>query len=289
MIKGHITGGITGKAKIAGVIGWPVTHSLSPRLHGFWLEHHAIDGAYIPLPVSPDHIETAIASLPMLGFRGANVTVPHKIAAFNTVDERSAAATAMGAVNTLVCRDDGSIYGDNTDGYGFISNLKAGAPDWDPTAGPALVLGAGGAARAVVWSLIDAGVPNVMLANRTTEKAEIIASHMDGSITVIPWDDREDAVVDAGLIVNTTALGMTGKPELEMNLQGALASTVVTDIVYAPLKTLLLRDAAAGGCHVVDGLGMLLHQAVPGFEAWFDVRPDVTTGLRDHVLAGLAS
>lgn len=285
MTMGHITG----EAKVAGVIGWPVKHSLSPRLHGFWLQHHDIDGAYIPLPVSADHIEMAITSLPKLGFRGANVTVPHKIAAFNVVDERSPAATAIGAVNTLICRDDGSIYGDNTDGYGFIANLKVGAPDWVPTAAPAFVLGAGGAARAVVWSLIDAGVPSVMVANRTAEKAEIIASDIDGSITVIPWDDREAAIDDAGLIVNTTSLGMAGKPELEISLQGAPVSTVVTDIVYAPLKTPLLRDAAARGCQVVDGLGMLLHQAVPGFEAWFDVRPEVTADLRDHVLAGLAN
>lgn len=279
---------ITGAAKIAGVIGWPVAHSLSPRLHGFWLDHHEIDGAYIPLPVSPDHIEMAIASLPKLGFRGANVTVPHKIAAFNAADELSPAAKAIGAVNTLVCREDGSIFGDNTDGYGFIANLKAGASDWNPAAAPALVLGAGGAARAVVWSLLDAGVPSVMIANRTMEKAQLIADGMDGPIKVVPWDDRSDAVDGAGLVVNTTALGMTGKPALEMDLGHAAQSTLVTDIVYAPLETPLLCDAASCGCQVVDGLGMLLHQAVPGFDAWFGVRPDVTDGLRTHVLAGLA-
>lgn len=279
---------ITGAAKIAGVIGWPVAHSLSPRLHGFWLDQHNVDGAYIPMPVSPDHIEIAIASLQKLGFRGANVTVPHKIAAFNAADELSPAATAIGAVNTLVCREDGSIFGDNTDGYGFIANLKVGAPDWDPAAAPALVLGAGGAARAVVWSLLDAGVPRVMIANRTTEKAQVIADDMDGPMTVVPWDDRSDAVDGAGLVVNTTALGMTGKPSLEMDLGRAVASTLVTDIVYAPLETPLLRDAASHGCKVVDGLGMLLHQAVPGFDAWFGVRPDVTDDLRTYVLAGLA-
>lgn len=284
-----ITGGITGEAKIAGVIGWPIAHSLSPRLHGFWLDHHGVDGAYIPMPVSPDHIEMAIASLPKLGFQGANVTVPHKIAAFNAADELSPAARAIGAVNTLVCRDDGSIFGDNTDGYGFIANLKSGASDWDPSSAPALVLGAGGAARGVVWSLIDAGVPSVMIANRTAEKADVIANDLDGVITVIPWDDRGDAVADAGLIVNTTSLGMTGKPALEMNLERASSSTFVTDIVYAPLETPLLRDAAARGCKVVDGLGMLLYQAVPGFDAWFGVRPQVTDALRAHVLAGLAS
>ena len=279
---------ITGAAKIAGVIGWPVAHSLSPRLHGFWLDHHGIDGAYVPMSVSPEHIEMAIASLPKLGFRGANVTVPHKVAAFNAADELSPAALAIGAVNTLICRDDGSIHGDNTDGYGFIANLKAGAPNWNPTSAPALVLGAGGAARAVVWSLIDAGVPRVMLANRTAEKADVITNDMNGQIMVIPWNDRGDVIDGAGLIVNTTSLGMSGKPALEMNLGNAEPTTVVTDIVYAPLETQLLRDAASQGCHVVDGLGMLLHQAVPGFESWFGVRPEVTPALRDHVLVGLA-
>jgi shikimate dehydrogenase len=278
---------ISGQAKIAGVMGWPVAHSLSPRLHGFWLDHHGVDGAYIPIPVSPDDIDTVIKTLPKLGFRGANVTVPHKIAAFNAADQLSPAAQAIGAVNTLVCREDGSIFGDNTDGYGFIANLKAGAPTWNASASPALVLGAGGAARAVVWSLLDAGVPKVTLTNRTQEKAEIIANDMSGDVTVIPWKEREDAVQGAGLIVNTTTLGMTGKPALELNITNAAATPVVTDIVYVPLQTPLLRDAAAVGCQVVDGLGMLLHQAVPGFEAWFGVRPDVTSALRDHVLAGL--
>jgi shikimate dehydrogenase len=278
---------ISGQAKIAGVMGWPVAHSLSPRLHGFWLDYHGVDGAYIPIPVSPDDIETVIKTLPKLGFRGANVTVPHKIPAFNAADELSPAAQAIGAVNTLVCREDGSIFGDNTDGYGFIANLRIGAPTWNPSAGPALVLGAGGAARAVVWSLLDAGVPNVVLTNRTQEKADIIAKDMSGDVTVIPWDQREGAVRDAGLIVNTTSLGMTGKPALELNITNVAESTVVTDIVYVPLQTPLLRDAAAVGCQIVDGLGMLLHQAVPGFEAWFGLRPDVTPDLRDHVLSGL--
>lgn len=281
-------GTLSGAAKIAGVIGWPVSHSLSPRLHGYWLNHHGIDGAYIPLPVSPDNIEAVIKTLPKMGFKGANVTVPHKIAALHASDELSSAAMAIGAVNTLVCREDGSIYGDNTDGYGFIANLKVGAVNWDPSATSALVLGAGGAARAVVWSLIDAGVPNVMLTNRTIEKAEVIASDIDGNINPFPWDERDHAVADAGLIVNTTSLGMTGKPPLEMSLASISSSALVTDIVYAPLQTELLRDASDRGCLTVDGLGMLLHQAVPGFDAWFGVHPEVSTDLRAHVLAGLA-
>lgn len=278
---------MSGQAKIAGVMGWPVAHSLSPRLHGFWLEHHGVDGAYIPMLVSPDDIETVIKILPKLGFRGANVTVPHKVSAHDVADELSPAARAIGAVNTLICRDDGSIYGDNTDGYGFIANLKAGAPSWDPSAGPALVLGAGGAARAIVWSLLDAGTHEVVLTNRTAEKSTAIANDMPGNVRVIPWDQRARAVNEVALIVNTTSLGMTDKPALEMNVMNASPSTVVTDIVYAPLETPLLRDASAAGCQTVDGLGMLLHQAVPGFEAWFGVHPDVTSALRDHVLSGL--
>lgn len=280
---------ISGHAKLAGVMGWPVSHSLSPRLHGFWLAEHGIDGAYVPLPVSPDHISSAIRSLPMLGFKGANVTVPHKIAAHDAADELSDAARAIGAVNTLICRDDGSIYGDNTDAYGFMANLRAGAPDWDLTARPALVLGAGGAARAIVYALINAGVPSVMLTNRTEEKAHTIADDIAGSIDVLRWDDRNDAVPVSGLIVNTTSLGMTGKPALEIDLGNVQSSTVVTDIVYAPLQTPLLRDAGEHGCTTVDGIGMLLHQAVPGFEAWFGQRPSVTDALRDHVLLGLST
>lgn len=280
---------ISGHAKVAGVIGWPVAHSLSPRLHGFWLAEHGIDGAYVPLPVAPDNIASAIHCLPTLGFKGANVTVPHKIAAYNAADDLSDAARAIGAVNTLVCRDDGSIHGDNTDAYGFMANLRAGAPDWDPTARPALVLGAGGAARAIVHALADAGVPSVMIVNRTKDKATLLSEDIDGPTTVGPWDDRGDAVADAGLIVNTTSLGMTGKPPLDIDLAKVQPATVVTDIVYTPLETPLLCTARDHGCTTIDGLGMLLHQAVPGFEAWFGHRPAVTEALRAHVLAGISA
>jgi len=270
----------------AGVIGWPVDHSLSPRLHGFWLEQLGIDGVYLPLPVAPDDIEDAIRALPKLGFAGANVTVPHKESAFRTVDRLSDTAKAIGAVNTIVCNADGTLSGDNTDAFGFMENIRADAPDWTAQTAPALVLGAGGAARAVICALIDAGSGEIRLANRTRERADDLVRHFGPTVVAIDWDDRNAATNGAGLLVNTTTLGMTGKPSLEIDLGGLVPRAVVNDIVYAPLETALLKDAAARGLTAVDGLGMLLHQARPGFEAWFGARPDVNDALRAHVLAG---
>lgn len=275
---------ISGKAKTAGVIGWPVAHSLSPRLHGYWLNQYAIDGVYIPLPIEPENIVDALRALPMLGFKGANVTVPHKEAALKIVDRVSDTARRIGAVNTIVCAADGSLDGDNTDAFGFITNVRIGAPHWQPATGPALVLGAGGAARAVVAALLDAGVPEVRLANRTPQRAETVARAFAGNITVVAWDERAEAADGAMLLVNTTTLGMTGKAPLEMPLDALPAEAVVNDIVYAPLQTQLLQDARARNLTTVDGLGMLLHQARPGFEAWFGTLPEVTEDLRRHVL-----
>lgn len=278
---------LTGNAKIAGVIGWPVAHSLSPRLHGYWLRTLGIDGAYIPLPVAPENISDALKALPKLGFAGANVTVPHKEAALAAADEVSETANRIGAVNTLICQADGSLFGDNTDAFGFIENLRKGAPTWRPDAGRALVLGAGGAARAVITALIDAGVTDICLSNRTLARADDVAQYIGGNIAVVPWDDREEAAEGATLLVNTTSLGMTGKAPLEMSVDGLAHDAVVTDIVYAPLQTPLLASAKARGLATVDGLGMLLHQARPGFEAWFGVLPEVTDDLRQYVLESL--
>ncbi len=271
---------ISGKAKLAGVIGWPVGHSRSPRLHGFWLDQYGIDGAYVPLAVPPERLEQAIRALPALGFRGANVTVPHKEAALRAMDRVDAVARRIGAVNTIVVGADGLLEGRNTDAYGFITNLRRGAPGWRPESGPALVLGAGGAARAVVAALVDAGVPEVRLHNRTAAKAEALAGDIGGPIRVIPEPD----VAGAALLVNTTTLGMTGQSPLELDLTDLPADAVVTDIVYTPLITPLLAAAQARGTVIVDGLGMLLHQAVPGFEAWFGVCPEVTPDLCRFVL-----
>ncbi len=278
---------LSGNARTAGVIGWPVAHSLSPRLHGYWLRTLGIDGVYIPLPVNPEDISDAIKALPVLGFAGANVTVPHKAAALAAADTVSETAQRIGAVNTLICKPDGTVFGDNTDAFGFLENLRTGAPEWDPKAGRALVLGAGGAARAVVAALIDAGVTDICLSNRTSARADEVAHHMGDNIAVVPWADRDTAAKNATLLVNTTSLGMTGKSSLEIQVDGLADGAVVTDIVYAPLQTPLLAAAKARGLATVDGLGMLLHQARPGFDAWFGVRPEVTDDLRRHVLEGL--
>ena len=276
----------SGTTRLAGVMGWPVNHSLSPRLHGCWLERHAIDGAYLPLPVAREHFGQALRVLGHLGFAGVNVTIPHKEAALEVVDEASMLAMRIGAVNTVIRRDDGSLYGENTDGYGFLENLRAAAPAWRPDAGPAVVLGAGGAARAVVAALLGAGVPGVRLVNRTLERAEALAQAIDGPISVISWVGREDALAEAGLLVNTTALGMDGQEPLALSLDALPAYAVVNDLVYAPLETPLLAVTRRSGRTGVDGLGMLLHQARPGFAAWFGVEPDVDDALRAVVLAG---
>jgi len=276
---------LSGKAKLAGVMGWPVGHSRSPRLHGFWLEKYGIDGAYLPLAVAPEKISQALRALPSLGFQGCNVTIPHKEAVYKAVDHLTERAKKIGAVNTVIVNEDGALTGDNTDGYGFIENLKAGAPEWKAE-NPAVVLGAGGAARGVLVALQEAGVSDIRLTNRTVERAEALAADL-GGITVIDWEDRSDCLKDAGLLVNTTSLGMTGQPPLEMSLEGLNNSAVVTDIVYSPLKTSLLEAAETRGNTVVDGLGMLLHQARPGFAAWFGKEPEVTDDLRQFVLEDL--
>lgn len=275
---------VSGKAKLAGVIGWPVDHSRSPRLHGYWLERLDVDGAYLPLPVRAEDFEQVLGALPRMGFVGANVTVPHKELALTLVDHLDPLARRIGAVNTLVVRSDGSIEGRNTDAFGFIENLRHNAKGWEPAAGPAVVLGAGGAARAVCAALVDAGVPEILLVNRSLERAETLAADIGGPIRVAGWSDLDHVLTGAALLVNTTTLGMTGQPPLVIDLTPLPPSAVINDIVYAPLMTDLLIAGAARGNKVVDGLGMLLWQAVPGFEAWFGVRPEVTPGLRDYVL-----
>ncbi|MDF2095594.1 shikimate dehydrogenase [Aquibaculum arenosum] len=274
---------ISGAAGLAGVLGWPVAHSRSPQLHGHWLTHYGIDGAYVPLAVRPENLETAVRGLVALGFRGANVTIPHKEAVLALCDSLSPRAERIGAVNTLVFGAEG-IAGDNTDGFGFLANLRQEAAAWKPAAGPAVVLGAGGAARAILVALLDAGVPVVRLLNRSRARAETLAAELGGAIEVVDWEARSVALDGANLLANTTALGMTGKAPLELDLTQLPATALVTDIVYAPLETPLLADAKQRGNCTVDGLGMLLHQARPGFQAWFGVEPEVTPALRQAVL-----
>ncbi len=281
---------ITGSALLAGVMGWPIDHSLSPRLHFYWLERYKIDGAYVPLAVRPEDFAQALAALPKLGFAGVNVTVPHKQAALDLADSADETAQRVGAANTLVFAEDGRIEAFNTDGYGFIENLREGADLSALTKGPAVVLGAGGAARSVVAALLDAGAPQVRVVNRTMSRAETLVSDLcggaGGEIVALGWDERADALAGAAIVVNTTVLGMAGAEPLELDLRRLPSSAMVNDLVYAPLETDLLRRAGRRGNRTLDGLGMLLHQARPGFLAWFGIEPEVTRDLRRFVLAG---
>lgn len=280
---------LTGRSRLAGVMGWPVAHSRSPRLHGFWLERYRIDGAYVPLAVQPERIGEALRALPVLGFRGANLTLPHKEAALEHLEEIDANARRLGAVNTVTVRDDGSLHGENTDGFGFLAHLRDTVDGWRAEGRVAVVLGAGGAARAIAAALDDDGARNVRVLNRTRARAEALAESLGGTIEALPWEERSDVLADADLLVNTTTLGMAGQPVLELNLSALPAAAVVYDIVYVPLETPLLKAARARGNPTVDGLGMLLHQARPGFEAWFGVKPAVDEDLRRFVLEDIAS
>lgn len=269
---------------IAGVIGNPISQSRSPQLFRHWLKTYNKVGFYIPLHVTEANLENVIRVLPKMGFIGCNVTAPHKVDVLKIADLATDRATLIGAANTLIFRKDGKIHADNTDGYGFIANLKQGAPEWAPSIGPVAVFGAGGAARAVIASLIDIGVQKIYLSNRTRPKAEALKSSFGTKITVVDWVQSGNMLEDSATVVNTTSLGMVGKPEFRVPLDGLQRGTVVTDLVYSPLKTRFLTEAEAAGCIVVDGLGMLLHQAVPGFERWFGIRPDVDVDTRTAVL-----
>jgi len=273
------------KVPLAGVIGNPISHSRSPHLHGHWLRVYGIEGYYIPLHVEHQDLPEVLRTLPRLGFKGVNVTLPFKERALELADRVADRAALIGAANTITFQPDGSIHADNTDGYGFIENLRHGAPGWSPRGAPVVVLGAGGAARGVLSALLEAGAPEVRLANRTRVKAEALRQDFGPRVTVLDWHAVSDGMEDAGTLVNTTSLGMTGQPELALNLDPLPRSAVVTDIVYRPLMTPLLELAAARGHPIVDGLGMLLHQAAPGFERWFGLRPEITPELRAAALA----
>jgi len=268
---------------ISGVIGWPISHSKSPCIHRYWLKKNKIRGEYRSLSIEPQNFLRELKSLPSKGFVGANVTIPHKEAALKNATQATNRACSIGAANTLVFLPNGGYHADNTDGEGFINNLKQNAPGWDASIGPAFVIGAGGASRAILYSLLASGTPEILLANRTKPRAERLATEFGKRITVIDWADISLATAKVTTIINTTSLGMTGQAELEITLQCS-PNTLVTDIVYAPLQTDLLKQAADRGCETVDGLGMLLHQAVPGFEAWFGIRPTVDETLRQIVI-----
>jgi len=270
---------------LAGVIGHPVAHSRSPALHGYWLKRYGIKGHYIPMDIGQADLAEALKFLPKLGFVGLNVTIPHKEAALQLADIVSDRAALIGAANTLIFRNDGKVYADNTDGAGFMTNLRQNAPAWVPQSGPAAILGAGGAARAVVAALFEVGVPEIRIANRTKPRAEALRADFGAKLTVYDWTQAGQMLDGAALVVNTTSLGMPGKPEFHVSLAALDRRAVVMDVVYTPLRTPLLIAAEARGCTTVDGLGMLLHQAAPGFERWFDHRPDVDEATRAAVLS----
>jgi shikimate dehydrogenase len=273
---------LSGNARLAGIIAWPVSHSRSPRLHGCWLERHGIDGAYLPLGIRPEDFVTGVRGLVAAGFAGANVTIPHKVAAFAICDTVDETARRAGAVNTMVFQD-GRITGSNTDGWGFLANLRANSVD--PRAGPALLLGAGGSARAIAAVLLAEGVA-VTVANRTRARADQLAHDLPG-LRVVDWTARDDALADHALLVNTTSLGMSGHEALAIDLRRADRTLVVADIVYVPLDTPLLQAAGIAGLRIVEGLGMLLYQAIPGFRSWFGIEPVVDEALRRFVAADL--
>lgn len=274
-------------------MGWPVAHSLSPRLHNYWLEKYGIDGAYVPLAVKPEEFEAAVRALPKLGFRGCNVTIPHKEAAAKIVDHLEPLAAAIGAVNTIIVREDGSLEGRNTDAPGFIANLVETLGDWSPAGKRAVVLGAGGAARGIVAALAQAGAKEIAIVNRTRERAHELTNDLAVHFSKTcfgawDWPYMFDRFRDADLLVNTTSLGQTGQPKLDADLLALMRGAIVTDIVYNPLETDLLKKAKARGLRTVDGLGMLIQQARAGFEAWFGVKPEADEATRAHLLAALA-
>ncbi len=270
---------------LAGVIGHPIAHSRSPALHGYWLRRYGIKGHYVPMDVAPLDLRQVLELLPKLGFVGINVTIPHKEAILQIADIVTDRAALIGAANTLIFRKDGRIHADNTDGSGFMANLRQRAPGWQPAAGPAAVFGAGGAARAVIAALLEVGVPEIRIANRTRPRAEAMRADFGAKLKVFDWVQAPNMLEGAATVVNTTSLGMVGKPEFRVPLDALEPTAVVTDLVYNPLKTPLLLQAEALGCTVVDGLGMLLHQAAPGFERWFGQRPEVDEATRNAVLA----
>ena len=270
---------------LAGVMGWPVAHSRSPKLHGYWLAKYGLPGAYVQLAVAPGKLQAAVAGLPALGFRGCNITIPHKVDALKLVHELDPIARRMGAINTIVVQPDGSLKGFNNDGFGYIQSLLDAKPTWKADDGPITVLGAGGAARAIVLSLAERGAKEIRLINRTLEKAQGLADEFGGPIKALPWGDRHAALEGAALLVNTTNQGMHGEPVLDLQLDRLPFDALVSDAIYVPLETSLLAAARQRGNATVNGLGMLLHQARPAFNAWFGVMPEITPELRKIIEA----
>ncbi|PHQ67698.1 MAG: shikimate dehydrogenase [Sneathiella sp.] len=281
------------RKKVANVMGWPIGHSLSPRLHGFWIKKYDLNAAYNARAVKAEDLERMLRDISAeylkkdQVFRGTNLTIPLKEVALDIVDILDPSAARIGAVNTVVIGDDGALIGRNTDGIGFIDSLKEHINADSLKGGTAVILGAGGAARAVATALVDLGLGHIHICNRSTDRAKILADHIGSRAISLPWDQRSDILGEADILVNTTSLGMSGQPPLEISLAKLKTTAVVIDIVYVPLETELLKAARAQGNLAIDGLGMLLHQAKAGFTAWFGVTPEVDADLRRHVLEGL--
>jgi shikimate dehydrogenase len=272
---------------LAGVMGWPVAHSRSPAIHGHWIRHHGLNGSYVLLPVQPEHLGDAVRGLRALGFAGCNITIPHKVAAMALMDRVDPLAQRIGAINTIVVEPDGTLAGYNNDAYGFIQSLLDAQPDWRADAGPVTVLGAGGAARAILVALAERGAKEIRLCNRSLDKAQALAAEFGAPIRVYPWEQRDEVLADCALLVNSTSLGMKGQDPLEISLQGLPKHALVCDAIYVPLETPLLAAARLRGNATVNGLGMLLNQARPAFHRWFGVMPEITAELRRQVEATL--
>lgn len=270
---------------MAGVMGWPVAHSRSPVIHNHWIRQYGLNGSYGLFPVRPERLEAALRGLSALGMAGCNITLPHKVQAMQWVDHVDPLGQRMGAINLVVVQADGALHGFNTDGYGFIQSLRDAKPDWRADAGPIVVLGGGGAARAIVLSLIDAGASSIRLINRTRSKAQALADEFGPLIAVFDWSERHDALAGAAMLVNSTDQGMHGKTDLDLRLDALPIDALVCDAIYIPLETTLLAAARARGNLTVNGLGMLLNQARPAFKAWFGVDPELTPVLREAVIA----
>jgi len=272
---------------LAGVMGWPVMHSRSPLLHGYWLRKHGLAGAYVPLEIPIDGLPAALRALPALGFSGCNLTIPHKVEALKILDSVDPLARRIGAANCIVVGPDGSLGGFNYDGWGYVENLVERVPGWRADAGPVVIVGAGGGARAIIVSLLDRGAREIRLVNRTPDRAATLSAQVGGPIVAVDWKDRGRALDGAAMVVNTTSQGMVGQPALDLPLDALPKTALVSDIVYTPLDTPLLVAARKRGNPTVDGLGMLLHQARPAFKAWFGILPEVTAELRQSIEATL--
>jgi len=272
---------------LAAVMGWPISQSRSPLLHNYWFEKHGLAGAYVPLAIRPEGLRAALRALPALTFAGCNLTIPHKQEAMAIVDAVDDTARKIGAISCVVVRPDGSLSGSNNDWFGFVHNILEFVPDWRADDGPAVVMGAGGGARAVVYGLMQRGAREIRLVNRTHARALKLAEDFGGPITVLPWEERHAALAGCAMLVNATSQGMIGQPPLDLRLDALPQSALVNDIIYIPRETPLLAAARKRGNRTVTGLGMLLHQGIPAWKAWFGIEPKVTAELRARIEATL--